>query len=208
MSRGSPAFSVTDTDTVTVADTDGDTSPTAARARPMARRICATMVAMPVHVERVDLPGIGTRHDVLTAGGRRLSVISLRDGGREIAFADEDDPDRCVGAIPLTDDEAAALADVIGGSVIMTQLAGLREQVSGLYTELVPVRADSPYAGRPLGATKARTLTRSSIVAITRDAGVIPSPTPDEVLHVGDSLVAVGTRQGLDALVRLIGGTD
>ncbi len=162
---------------------------------------------MPVHVDRVELPGIGIRHDVVTGEGRRLSVISLRDGGREIAFSDEDDPDRCLGSIDLTDDEASALAEVIGGSVIMTHLAGLREQAAGLLTEQIPVNHDSPYVDRPLGDTRARTLTRSSIVAIVRASGLIASPTPAEILRAGDSLVAVGTRTGLDALVQIIAGT-
>ena len=38
--------------------------------------------------------------------------------------------------------------------------------------EQIPVRADSPYVGRTLGDTKARTLTRCSVVAIIRDVGV------------------------------------
>jgi TrkA domain protein len=162
---------------------------------------------MPAHVERAELPGIGIRHDILTDEGRRLSVINFRDGGREIAIADEDDPDRAIDAVELTDDEATALAEVLGGSLILTQLAGLREQISGLYMELIPVRADSPYVRRTLGDTRARTLTRSSIVAIVRDTEVIPAPVPSDVLDAGDSLVAVGTREGLDKLVRIINGS-
>lgn len=165
------------------------------------------MVSMPVHVERAELPGIGIRHDILTHEGRRLSVINYRDGGRELAVADEDDPDRAVQVVELTDDEATALSEVLGGSLILTQLAGLREQIAGLYTEQIPMRADSPYVGRPLGDTKARTRTRSSIVAIVRDSGVLPAPEPADVLNAGDTLVAVGTRGGLDKLVRIINGS-
>jgi TrkA domain protein len=161
---------------------------------------------MPVHVERVELPGIGVRHDLFTADGRRLSVVSFRDGGRELALSDEDDPDRADEMIELTDDEATALSEVLGGTLLLTQLAGLREQVAGLYMEQIPVRADSPYVGRTLGDTKARTLTRCSIVAIIRDTGVVPAPVPADRLSSGDSLVAVGTRDGLDKLVRIIAG--
>ncbi|GAA1661079.1 TrkA C-terminal domain-containing protein [Microbacterium lacus] len=159
---------------------------------------------MPAHVERADLPGIGVRHDILTDEGRRLSVVNFRDGGRELALADEDDPDRAAETISLTDDEATALSEVLGGSLILTQLAGLRDQLSGLYTEQIPVRADSPFVGRPLGDTKARTRTRCSIVAIVRESGVLPAPEPADKLASGDTLVAVGTREGLDLLVRII----
>ncbi len=159
---------------------------------------------MPAHVERVELPGIGIRYDINTEAERRLSVINFRDGRREIAIADEDDPDRAQETVSLTDDEAIALTEVLGGSLILTQLAGLREQVAGLYMEQIPVRADSPYAGRPLGDTRARTLTRCSIVAIVGENGVLPSPSPADHIGAGDSLIVVGTREGLDKLVHII----
>ncbi|MBN9214907.1 MAG: potassium transporter TrkA [Microbacterium sp. SCN 70-200] len=161
---------------------------------------------MPVHVERAELPGIGVRHDILTRGGRRLSIINFRDGGRELALSDEDDPDRAEETIQLSDDEATALSEVLGGSLLLTQMAGLREQIAGLSMEQIPVRADSPYVGRTLGDTRARTLTRCSIVAIVRDTGVVPAPEPADPIDAGDTLVAVGTREGLDRLVHIIAG--
>lgn len=57
---------------------------------------------------------------------------------------------------------------------------------------------------RPLGDTQARTRTGVSIVAILRGQNVIPSPTPQEVLRDDDVVVAVGTREGLDALDKLL----
>lgn len=161
---------------------------------------------MPVHVERAELPGIGVRHDIVTDSGRRLSVVNFRDGRRELAISDEDDPDRAEETLELTDDEATALSEVLGGSLILTQLAGLREH-AGLFTEQIPIRADSPYAGKPLGATQARTRTRCSIVAIVGDGGtMLPAPGPEDILASGDSIVAMGTREGLEALVKIIGG--
>ena len=164
-------------------------------------------VRMPTHVERAELPGIGVRHDIVTDEGRRLSVLNLRDGGRELALADEDDPDRASETIALTDDEATALSEVLGGSLILTQLAGLREQVAGLSIEQIPLRADSPFVGRVLGDTRARTRTRCSIVAIVRETEVLPAPGPADLMHAGDTIIAVGTRDGLDHLVRIIAGT-
>ena len=73
--------------------------------------------------------------------------------------------------------------------------------------EQIPVRADSPYVGRPLGDTKARTRTRCSIVAIVSEDGVLPSPSPADIIGAGDSLIVVGIREGLDKLVRIINGS-
>jgi TrkA domain protein len=69
---------------------------------------------MGVHVERAELPGIGVRHDIVSASGRRLSVVSLREGGRELALGDLEDPDRVTDAVSLTDEEATALSEVLG----------------------------------------------------------------------------------------------
>ncbi|WP_066043174.1 cation:proton antiporter regulatory subunit [Herbiconiux solani] len=159
---------------------------------------------MGVRIEKVDLPGIGVRHDLLTGTGRRVSVVSHRDGDHDLAFVDEDDPDSSSDSVELTDDEAAALADLLGSSISMTRLTSLAGDVAGLYTEQLLLPTDSPYLNRPLGDTKARTRTRVSIVALVRGTTVMPSPTPAEILRPGDVIVAVGIREGLDALSRII----
>ncbi|MFC0678264.1 cation:proton antiporter regulatory subunit [Lysobacter korlensis] len=159
---------------------------------------------MGVRIEKVDLPGIGVRHDVVTAEGRRVAVVSHRNGARDIALFDPDDPDASTESVPLTEEEAAALANVLGASVMMQQLAGIRDQAAGLFTEQISLPADSPYVSSPLGRTRARTRTGASIVAILRGHEVIPSPTPDVVFQPSDTLVAVGTRKGLDALSTLL----
>ena len=159
---------------------------------------------MGLRLERVDLPGLGVRTDVVTEGGRRLSVVTHRSGERDLALFDADDPDSCSASIPLTDDEASALAELLGASVTLSRLKGLGSGTNGLFTEEITVAVESPYIGHPMGDTKARTLTGSSIVAIARDDGIIPSPGPEIMLEHGDVLVAVGTRKGLDSLAKLI----
>ena len=159
---------------------------------------------MGVRIERVDLPGIGVRNDVITASGRRVAVVSQRSGERDLALFDADDPDASTDLIQLTDDEAAALAELLGASLTYSRLSGLSEKAMGLYTEEISLPAGSKFVGRPMGDTKARTLTSSSIVAIVRGAQIIASPTPDVLFDAGDVIVAVGTRKGLDALSKLI----
>lgn len=159
---------------------------------------------MRVRVEQVELPGIGMRHDLITEAGRRIGVVSHRSGQRTLVVFDRDDPDACTVQLALTDDEAEALAGVLGASLMLGQLAGLREQAAGLLTEQFSLPVDSPYQGRPLGDTRARTRTGVSIVAVLRDGGVLASPGPELVFAPGDVLVAVGTRAGLDKLSRLL----
>ena len=49
-------------------------------------------------------------------------------------------------------------------------------------------------------------MTRCSIVAIVRGGAVLPAPGPGDILIVGDTLVAVGTPEGLEHLARIIDG--
>lgn len=159
---------------------------------------------MGVRIERVDLPGIGVRNDILTEGGRRISVITYRSGERDIAVFDSDDPDSCIDSIGLTDDEATSVGELLGASVTLAKLTGLGDGGLGLFTEEIPLPAANGFVGHPMGDTKARTLTGSSIVAIARGGQVIPSPGPETLLESGDVIVAVGTRKGLDHLVEII----
>jgi len=157
-----------------------------------------------VRVEKSDLPGLGVRHDLITTKGRRIGVVTFRDGQRELAIFKLDDPDSCVVSIPISDAEAATLAELLGASVVLSKLTELTDEAAGLFTEHMLIPSSSQYAGRPLGDTKARTRTGVSIVAIVRDKKVTPSPTPDFTIEAGDALIAVGTRPGLDALSELI----
>lgn len=159
-----------------------------------------------IRIEKTELPGIGVRHDVLTTAGRRISVVSHRDGERDLALYDRDDPDACRDMIEMTDDEATALADLLGGSIILSQLSGLTADTAGVFTEQLLLPATSPYLNRPLGDTRTRTRTGVSIVAIVRGSEVIPSPTPGVMLEPGDTIVAVGTREGLASLGHLLAG--
>lgn len=159
---------------------------------------------MGVRIENIELPGIGMRHDLVTESGRRISVVSHRSGKRDLALFDVSDPDSCRDSIAMTDDEAEALADVLGASVMVSRLTRMSDETDGLYTEKIELPASSPYINRPLSDTKTRTRTRVSIVAILRDKTVVPSPTPAEILRPGDLIVAVGTRAGLDAVSRLL----
>lgn len=159
---------------------------------------------MRVKVEQTTLPGIGVRHDLVTAKGRRIGVISFRSGRRDFISFDPDDEDSCRESIELNDDEAQALADILGASLILGQLAGIRDQAAGLRTEQVTILQDSPFAGRTLGDTEVRSRTGASIVAVLRDGGVIPSPDPRFTFHAGDVLVVVGTPDGVEAVQHIV----
>ncbi|MFI2297698.1 cation:proton antiporter regulatory subunit [Actinacidiphila glaucinigra] len=154
-------------------------------------------------IRRTTLPGIGTQYDMTTRTGRNLSVVVHQDGRRFLGFYEADDPDACGTSVPLEAEEAAGLARLLDP----TPLEAVGTDGIGLVTEQIPVDSRSPYAGRPLGDTRARTLTGASVVAVMRRTSAHPSPGPDFRLAIGDILVAVGTREGVDALAVIVSGS-
>lgn len=158
---------------------------------------------------RTHLPGVGTRYDFTTRGGRRISVVVHQDGRRFVGFydpEDAEDPDSCKSTVPLEPDEASSLATIISPDFSASEGLHARELELDLVTERIPVGTHSPYRGRPLGHTKARTRTGASIVAVLRRTGAIPSPGPEFRLEAGDTLLVVGTREGVDDLSNIISG--
>jgi TrkA domain protein len=87
---------------------------------------------------------------------------------------------------------------------VVEHLADL-QRIEGLAIDWLAVRPGSPYAGRTIADTQARSRTGVSIVAVLRDRGAIPAPTPDVRLDAGDTLVVVGTTEGISALTDLLG---
>jgi TrkA domain protein len=155
------------------------------------------------HPTRTTLPGIGVRYDLTTDGGKHVSVVAHTDGRRFLGFHDPDDDDNCRASVPLTPAEAGALGQLLTPAPIDPLHSDIEID---LVTEQIPVTGRSPYSGRTLGDTQVRSRTGASIVAVLRRSGAVPSPMPDFRFAIGDTLVVVGTREGVDAAADLITG--
>jgi TrkA domain protein len=154
-------------------------------------------------VERTALPGIGLQHVFTTARGRRVGVVSHRSGRRDVVVYQREDPDSAAETITLSPEEADGLAELLGTSRVVERLAELEHQVGVLVTEQVPIEQGSPYDGRMLADTQARTRTGASIVAVVRGSQVFASPRPDFWFRAGDVVVVVGTDEGTSAVAAI-----
>ena len=163
-------------------------------------------------IRQTPLPGVGVRHDFATRAGQRVGVVSHRTGRRDLLLYAASDPDAAGASVALTSDESAALAEVLGGTQLTASLADLQHRIEGLALDWVPVPPGSPFAGRSIAAAGVRTTTGVSIVAVLRrtagdaktPAHAFPAPRPDFVLQAGDTVVVVGTPEGIEALVELL----
>jgi TrkA domain protein len=157
-----------------------------------------------VDVEEIALPGIGLRYDFDTRSGRRVGVICHRTGRRDLVLYDRDDPDSSREVLQLTGAEGDVLAELLGAPRIVERLADLHKEIEGLISEQTLVQPGSPYDGRTLGDTRARTRTAASIVAVVRGSQVHASPRPEFGFRAGDIVVVVGTREGAAAVADLL----
>ena len=157
-------------------------------------------------LEETLLPGVGVRYELRTHTGQVVAIVVARDGGAEIAVYDRRDPDQATLALRLDAEEVEAVAEVLGAPRLTKSFADLSKEVPGLEAARFPIRPGSPFDGRTLGDTRARTLTGCSIVAIVRETDVVPSPGPGDHLRAGDILVAIGSQDGLEQLERHLSG--
>ncbi len=157
-------------------------------------------------IHEVRLPGVGVRYEFETREGKRVGVISHRTGLREIYVARPDDPDEFERVAGLSPEESRTLAELLGASRVAQQLADLQQRVEGLVIDWLPLREDSPYAGRTIGDARIRTRTGVSVVAIVRGEDALPAPDPEQQLRGGDYLVVVGTAHGVEQVVELLRG--
>ncbi|WP_431950484.1 cation:proton antiporter regulatory subunit [Nocardia lijiangensis] len=156
-----------------------------------------------MNVEVTPLPGIGVRKDFPLKNGRRVGVIDHRDGTLDLIVSKPDNPD-VTDQISLTQREAALLANLLGAPQVVAQLQEEHREFDGVTTRQLTVRSGSPYDGRPLGDTRMRTRTKTSIVAVVRAGHAIASPGPDFVFNAFDVLVVVGTAEGLAAAAGIL----
>ena len=158
-----------------------------------------------IQVEQTALPGIGVRHEFVTRRGRRVGVVEHRSGRRDLLLYDLRDPDAASESVTLTADEADVLAEFLGVLRISERLAQLSAHVPHLITEEVLVPHGSPFDGKTLGDTQARTRTGASVVAILRDQDeAIPSPSPTAQIRAGDRLIVVGTAEGVAGVAGIL----
>ena len=157
-----------------------------------------------IEVEETTLPGLGLRHEFKSKHGERVGVVSHRDGRRDLFVYAERDPDACKNVLSLTADESQTVAELLGGTRVTRNLTDLQQQVEGLAIDWLQLSPASPFAGRPLGDARVRSRTGVSVVAVLRDRTAVPSPGPAFVLEAGDTLVAVGTAESLEATGQLL----
>jgi TrkA domain protein len=145
-----------------------------------------------MEIYETPLPGIGVRYEFTSELGDHVGVVVRRDGRRDVALYDRQDPDSCRGTMELTEGDAGKLAELLGGTNITARLDSLRHMVEGLAIEWVTMPATGGLTGKTIGDGHIRTATSASVVAVIRHDSGIPGPGPDFALEAGDTVLVMG----------------
>lgn len=155
-------------------------------------------------VRETKLPGVGVRLEFTTSDGVLVGVLQHHDGRHDVLVYDRDDPDTCSSVLRLDDDDTRTLAELLGASQITAGIGAVQQQVEGLMLEWIALPASSPAVGTTIGQGMYRTRTGASVVAVIRRGSSIPAPEPDFAFASDDTVVAVGTADGVEALRALL----
>jgi TrkA domain protein len=155
-------------------------------------------------INEVKLPGVGVRYEFKTEDGVYVGIVSHRSGRREIYVASRGDSDEFERVLGLNQSDARTVAELLGASRVAQELADLQQGIEGLAIDWLPIRPESPYAGRSIADARIRTRTGVSVVAILRGDQAVAAPDPEAVFEAGDYLVVVGTGRGIEQVVELL----
>ena len=161
-----------------------------------------------VNVEEVRLPGVGVRYAFTSRFGKNLGVIAHRDGRREIFVYNDRDPDRCDATVLLSEEEAEAMADLLGGSSITRRLEGLHQEIEGLAIDWLRVEPGAASVGRTLAELRIRSRSGASVAAVLRAGGEsLAAPGPDVRVEANDTAVVIGAPEAVKraAAILLVG---
>lgn len=157
-----------------------------------------------VKVNETALPGVGLRHEFDTSVGSRVAVITHRSGRREILVYEAEDPDAAREVVTLDEAESHTLAELLGGTKVTQHLATMfQHSLAGLSIEWIGVPGHWHCTGRTIGDLRLRTRTGVSVIAILRGDETLPSPGPETRIDRDDTVVAVGTPEGLQTAIEI-----
>jgi TrkA domain protein len=150
-----------------------------------------------MEIYETPLPGIGVRYEFTSESGDHVGVVVRRDGKRDVALYDRQDPDSCKGTMELSEGDSSKLAELLGGTNITARLESLRHMVEGLAIEWVTMPASGGLSGKTIGDGHIRTVTSASVVAIIRHDAGIPGPGPEFALAPGDTVLVMGSEDAV-----------
>ncbi|MCS7053114.1 MAG: cation:proton antiporter [Ignavibacterium sp.] len=85
-------------------------------------------------------------------------------------------------------------------------LSHLDEFLAQGLTETFYISENNPNINKSLSEINLRARTNATIIAIIREGKMIPNPSPNEKIKLGDTLIIIGTHQSVDQAIEILSG--
>ncbi|WP_186380873.1 cation:proton antiporter regulatory subunit [Paenibacillus xylanexedens] len=163
-----------------------------------------------MHFKETDLPGIGRKYWLHTRSGEHLVIVIHNDERRDLFHMESgevpDEPGDMRSLVTLDDDEARAVAAIVGGMTYKPQFQEQREvMLDGLLIEWLRIEPHAASVGQTIGDLDIRQATGAVILAVVeKDRTKQLNPGPEYTFTAGATLVVAGEREQLRELKRLL----
>ncbi|WP_458123618.1 cation:proton antiporter regulatory subunit [Paenibacillus sp. Z3-2] len=163
-----------------------------------------------MHFKETDLPGIGRKYWLHTRSGEHLVIVIHNDERRDLFHMEAGDTPEELGdmvsLVTLDDDEARAVAAIVGGMTYKPKFQNEREvMLEGLLIEWLRIEPHAASIGMTIGELDIRQATGAVILAVvTKDKEKQFNPGPDYVFTAGATIVVAGERDQLKQLKQLL----
>lgn len=162
-----------------------------------------------MQIKMADLPGIGKKLSFITAEHKKLVLIIHHSGKRELYFFNDADEDEADFSMDLTSSDTRELAaQLLGATYQPVDLDTMKVMKNKLVMEWVDLTKHSPITGQTIKEAQVRKRTGATIIAIVRGDDLIVSPEVDAQLKEGDTLMAAGKSEQIQAFEALCRGEE
>ncbi|MEW6400049.1 MAG: cation:proton antiporter regulatory subunit [Bacillota bacterium] len=157
-------------------------------------------------IRECDLPGIGRKFQIQTRSGDKLVVVVHDDGRREMYHFSPDDPEQSVSVVTLDDEEARAVAGILGGlSYRPRALEDVEMTFDEMVVEWYKVGPGAAAVGKTIGELDLRQSTGATVIGIIEpDHTKKLNPGAEQVIREGSTLLVMGDRRQVEAVKKLI----
>lgn len=139
-----------------------------------------------------DMPGIGTKYELDTEDGDRVSIVYMEDEGVQL-YVRSGEGDYC--SADLTPPEARRIGNVLTGAILETEeeeICMVFSSFADLKIKMHTYKLGDRTAGRTISDLNIRKSTGVTIVAVSRKGESIINPPATFVFERGDSVLVIG----------------
>lgn len=139
-----------------------------------------------------DMPGIGTKYELDTEKGDRVSIVYMEDEAVQL-YVRSGEGDYC--SAELAPPEARRIGNVLTGAILETEeeeICMVFSSFADLKIKMHTYKLGDRTAGKSIADLNIRRSTGVTVVAVSRKGESLFNPSPSYIFEKGDSVLVIG----------------